>query len=62
MAWYLFKHRDNFTCTFEASYEDIEPVLQLKLIDLHYDDELRSENREGASIQWVLGTLSLGVK
>jgi hypothetical protein len=62
MTWYLVKYRDYFICTFEALYEDSEPVLQLELIDLHYSDGLRSKNREDASIQWVPGTLSPVVK
>jgi hypothetical protein len=31
---------------FEASYEDAEPTLQFELIDLHYNDELRSDFKE----------------
>jgi hypothetical protein len=35
-----------FANTLEASDEDVETILQLQLIDVHYSDELRSFHKE----------------
>lgn len=41
-----------FTNPFEASYEDAEPALQLKLIYLYYNDKLKSKFKEGICLTY----------
>jgi hypothetical protein len=40
----------------EASYEDTRPTLQLKLIDLHCSDDLRSKFEEGDLLNFYVSS------
>jgi hypothetical protein len=39
---------------FEVLYEDIEPTLQFKLINLHCSNELRSQFKEGDLLKFYM--------
>jgi hypothetical protein len=51
-----------FCNPFEAPYEDDEPTLQLKVIDLHCSDEFSSKLKEGALLNFISVFLKINIQ